>query len=65
MAGLSHRAKGHFPRYGDNPAVCEVIYTDAELEFLKAVDRYQSRTGRKFLALVELMRILLDLGYHK
>jgi hypothetical protein len=38
-------------------------YTAAEVEFIRAVEAFQKRTGRKFLASVDYLRILLGLGY--
>ena len=40
-------------------------YTDDELEFMRAIDTYKARTGRKFLTLRETLVILKSLGYHK
>lgn len=40
-------------------------YTDAELEFLRAVQAWQSRTGIRFPAATHYLRILTDLGYRK
>ena len=41
-------------------------YTEDETEFIKAVDEYKGRTGRRFPLLTELLKILVDtLGYQK
>ena len=38
-------------------------YTRDETEFLKAVERYQKRAGKKFLSHVDYLRVLVGLGY--
>lgn len=40
-------------------------YDDDEREFIAAVDRYKTRTGRQFPTLSELLGILKQLGYAK
>lgn len=40
-------------------------YTDAELEFLRAVAAWQARTGIRFPAATHYLKILVDLGYRK
>lgn len=47
---------------------CESIcvgaeYTEEEVEFLKAVASYRSRTGVKFLAAVDYLTVLKSIGY--
>ena len=40
-------------------------FTSDEAEFLRAVDRYKSRTRRAFLSWHEVLRIVKDLGYRR
>lgn len=40
-------------------------YSDAELEFLRAVQAWQARTGIRFPAVTHYLKILTDLGYRK
>jgi hypothetical protein len=48
-----------------DPCVSERIYDDDEAEFLRAVERYRDRTGRRFPTLSELLAVLKGLGYRK
>jgi hypothetical protein len=48
-----------------HPATCERDYDDAELEFLKAVDRYRREKRRPYPTSCELLRIAVALGYRK
>lgn len=43
----------------------EYIYSSEELEFLKAMMEYQSRTGKRFPTFTEIFHVLLSLGYRK
>ena len=36
-----------------------------ELQFVKAIEKYKARTGKKFLSWTEVLQILKDLGYKK
>lgn len=40
-------------------------YTPAEVEFIRAVDEYRRRTGRKFLTATEYLAIAVQLGYRR
>lgn len=40
-------------------------YTDDELELLRAVDRYKTRTGRRFPSVTEILSVVKSLGYRK
>lgn len=40
-------------------------YSDEEREFLRAIDRYKSATGRQFLSWHEVLRLFKALGYRK
>ncbi len=46
-------------------ATSDVIYTDDEAEFFKAVEAWKKKTGNRFPALSELLTILRSLGYRK
>jgi len=48
-----------------NPITTEIEYDADELEFLKAIDSYKTRTGRKFPTWSEALAILRSLGYVK
>ena len=50
----------------DNPMhAMDVEYTDADLEFMAAIDRYKRETGVQFPTLREVLRVALSLGYRK
>ena len=38
-------------------------YTAEEIELLRAVDRYRREAGKKFVRIVEVLRILKELGW--
>jgi DNA-directed RNA polymerase specialized sigma subunit len=40
-------------------------YTDDEVEFLKAIEAYKAKTGRKFPTWCEVLAIARNLGYAK
>jgi hypothetical protein len=40
-------------------------YTEEEVEFLIAIDRYQRRTNRRFLSWHEVLAVVRSLGYAK
>jgi hypothetical protein len=42
-----------------------VTYTDEELAWLKAIDRYRRLSGRPCVNLREAFRLALSLGYQK
>lgn len=48
-----------------DPTTCEREYTDAELEFMSALDAYKRRSGRMFPTCSEVLEVLLSLGYEK
>jgi hypothetical protein len=48
-----------------DPATADREYTDAELEFLRAVDAERCRVRPRFLTTCDYLRILLALGYRK
>lgn len=43
----------------------DVIYSDAEQEFLAAMAAFQKRTGVKFPTWSQALGVLLELGYRK
>ncbi len=36
-----------------------------ELQFIKAIEKYKSKTGKTFLSWTEVLKIFKDLGYKK
>ena len=48
-----------------DPTTCEREYSDAELEFMNALDAYKRRSGRMFPTCSEVLEVLLGLGYEK
>lgn len=40
-------------------------YSDEEEEFLRAVDRWKTRKGKKFLLATDYLKILKDLGWRR
>lgn len=40
-------------------------YTADELELLKAVDAFKRKTGRQYPSCVDVMRVLVGLGYRR
>jgi hypothetical protein len=48
-----------------DPTTCERDYTDAEIEFMHALDDYKRRSGRMFPTCSEILEVLQDLGYQK
>ncbi len=58
------RAKVNRRRQID-PTTCERDYTDAEIEFMHALDRYKRASGRMFPTCSEMLEVLIALGYEK
>jgi hypothetical protein len=48
-----------------DPTTCERDYTDAEVEFMHALDQYKRSSGRMFPTCSEVLEVLRDLGYEK
>ncbi len=48
-----------------DPTTCERDYSDAELEFMRAMDEYKRKSGRMFPTCSEILEVLKDLGYRK
>jgi hypothetical protein len=44
---------------------CERDYTDAEIEFMHALDKYKRASGRMFPTCSEILEVLNALGYRK
>lgn len=60
----SERRKVERRRHID-PTTCERDYTDAEIEFMKAMDKYKRSSGRSFPTWSEVLEVLRDLGYRR
>jgi hypothetical protein len=48
-----------------DPTTCEREYTQAELEFMLAMNQYKRRSGRMFPSWGEVLEVLRGLGYQK
>jgi hypothetical protein len=48
-----------------DPTTCERDYTDAEVEFMHALDQYKRASGRMFPTCSEVLEVLTNLGYEK
>ena len=48
-----------------DPTTCEREYTDAETEFMMAMNEYKRRSGRMFPTWSEVLEVLQGLGYEK
>jgi hypothetical protein len=48
-----------------DPTTCERDYTDAEVEFMHALDQYKRSSGRMFPTCSEVLEVLRHLGYEK
>ena len=48
-----------------DPTTCERDYTDAEIEFMQAMDKYKRSSGRSFPTWSEVLEVLRDLGYRR
>ena len=60
----SDRRKSNRRRQID-PTTCEREYTDAEIEFMHALDDYKRTSGRMFPTCSEILEVLQNLGYRK
>jgi hypothetical protein len=58
------RAASKRRRFVD-PATCDRDYTQAELEFMNAIQAYKQKSGRMFPTWGEVLEVLRDLGYSK
>ena len=50
---------------GVDPTTCDRLYSEAELELLKAMDRYKRENRRPHPTWSECLRVLISLGYRK
>jgi hypothetical protein len=48
-----------------DPTTCERQYSEAEMEFMMAMNDYKCRSGRMFPTWSEVLEVLRDLGYEK
>ncbi len=48
-----------------DPTTCEREYTEAEMEFMKAMNDYKQRSGRMFPTWSEVLEVLGGLGYQR
>ena len=59
---LARRAKVQRRRQID-PTTCERDYSDAEVEFMNAMDEYKRTSGRMFPTCSEVLEVIRELGY--
>jgi hypothetical protein len=48
-----------------DPTTCERDYSQAEMEFMLAMNEYKKKSGRMFPTWSEVLEVLLALGYEK
>ncbi len=48
-----------------DPTTCERDYSEAELEFMLAMNEYKQKSGRMFPTWSEVLEVLRALGYEK
>jgi hypothetical protein len=48
-----------------DPTTCDRDYSQAELEFMKAMQEYKCKSGRMFPTWSEVLEVLRSLGYEK
>ena len=58
------RAASKRRRFVD-PATCDRDYTEAELEFMNAIQTYKQKSGQAFPSWGEVLGVLQSLGYKK
>ena len=46
-----------------DPTTCERDYTNDEIEFMQAMDKYKRRSGRMFPTCSEILEVLREMGY--
>jgi hypothetical protein len=61
----SHAAHASGRRRFVDPATCERDYSDAEREFLRAIEEYKRSSGRLFPTWSEVLEVVRSLGYAK
>jgi hypothetical protein len=57
--------KGRRARRGFNSVEVGVDYTDEELEFMRAIDKYKSLNNRPHPTLCEVLAVAKALGYRR
>lgn len=62
-AALARKGSGR-RRFVD-PSTCDREYSDAEMEFMKAMQAFKVRSGRPFPSCGEVLAVLESLGYRK
>jgi hypothetical protein len=62
-AALARHSSGR-RRFVD-PTTCERDYSEAEMEFMLAMNAYKQRSGRMFPTWSEVLEVLQGLGYEK
>ena len=48
-----------------DPTTCEREYTDAEVQFMHAMDEYKRSSGRMFPTCSEILEVISKLGYRQ
>lgn len=48
-----------------DPTTCERDYSNAEVEFMQAMDEYKQASGRMFPTCSEILEVLTNMGYRK
>ena len=61
---LERREKVNRRRQID-PTTCEREYTEAEVEFMNALELYKRKNGRMFPTCSEILEVIVGLGYRK
>lgn len=52
-------------RHGIDPTTCDRDYSQAELEFMKAMEAYKRSSGRMFPTWSEVLEVIKTIGYEK
>jgi hypothetical protein len=61
-----NRREGQYERRRQiDPTTCERDYTDAEIEFMTAIDKYRRENCRPFPTWSEVLEVLMACGYRK
>lgn len=61
--GVGERREKVQRRRQIDPTTCERDYSDAEVEFMNAMDEYKRTSGRMFPTCSEVLEVIRDLGY--
>jgi hypothetical protein len=65
VAHAAERRKASRRRPMVDPTTCERHYSDDDLQFMKAMDRYKREAGRPYPTLSEVWEVVRSLGYRK